>query len=401
MSQRRRRRLLATSLVAVLLLGGGGYVAAAALADLPEPTLALEVEPVREVSLDEAPLAALVDGQSGPTAVGWGEGDTPVWANDDATYSIASITKLVTVLVGQEAEPIGVGEDGPTYTWTVQDQQIQDELIAQNGVAFPVPVGTEMTRRQMLELSLIPSANDFVTAYAYSIFGDQAGFVAAVDDWASRHGLDSVEIHEPSGMDSENRASAADIVRIVRLVLADPALAELVGTERVTMPWGIGEVTTTNPLFDLLDGVVGVKTGTTDAAGYNLAGAARSEFEGREFTRISVVLAREGYGERASDSVSLLRAMESLPAQVDLVTSGEPIGKLTSIDGQVVELVADGDASAVLAPGEVATRTISDDATSIQVLGPGLDTTLPIARTSDFTEPDLWWRLTNPGLVFG
>lgn len=401
MSPRRRRRLFATSLVVVLLLGGGGYVTAAALADLPEPTLALEVEPVREASLDEAPLTALVDGESRPTAVGWGEKETPVWSNDDSPYSIASITKLVTVLVGQEAEPIGVGEDGPTYTWTAQDQQLQDELIALNGVAFPVLVGTEMTRRQMLELSLIPSANDFVTAYAYSIFGDQAGFIAAVDDWTSRHGLDSVEIHEPSGMDSENQASAADIVRIVRMVLADPALAELVGTESVTMPWGIGEVTTTNPLFGLVDGVVGVKTGTTDAAGYNLAGAARSEFEGREFTRISVVLSRDSYGERASDSVALLRAMEPLPARIDLVTSGEPIGKLTSIDGQVVDLVADGDASSVLAPGEVATRTIVDDATSIQVVGPDLDTIIPITRTSEFTEPDLWWRLTNPSLVFG
>ena len=84
MSPRRRRRLFATSLVVVLLLGGGGYVTAAALADLPEPTLALEVEPVREASLDEAPLTALVDGESRPTAVGWGEKETPVWSNDDS-----------------------------------------------------------------------------------------------------------------------------------------------------------------------------------------------------------------------------------------------------------------------------------------------------------------------------
>lgn len=371
------------------------------MADLPEPTLALEVEETREFSLDDASLTALVEAESLPTAIGWGEVDSPVWSNDDAAYSIASITKLVTVLVGQEAEPLGVGEDGPNYTWSVEDQQIQNELLALNGVAFPVPVGTEMTRRQMLNMALIPSANDFAISYAYSNFGDRAGFIAAVDDWADRHDLASVEIHEPSGMDSENRASAADIVRIVRLVLADPVLAEIVATEHFTAPWGIGEVTTTNPLFDLMDGVVGAKTGTTDAAGYNLAGAASGEFEGRALTRISAVLSRNSYDARALDSVRLLEELDPLPETVEFVATGEPVGTLTSVDGQVVHLVTDGEASAVLVPGETATRTISADATSIAVVSPAGETEIPVIQTSEFIEPDLWWRITNPSLVFG
>lgn len=411
-SQRRRRRLFFTSLVTVLLLGSGGYVAAAALAELPEPTLALSVDTTTEVSASDEALTSLVSSMSQPTAVGWNEADAPVWANDDAAYSIASITKLVTVLVGQEAEPLGVGEDGPTYTWTVQDQQIQDELIALNGVAFPVQVGTEMTRRQMLELALIPSANDFAIAYAYSIFGDRDGFVAAVNDWTARNGLDSIEIHEPSGMDSNNKASAADLVRVVRLVLADPTLAELVSTESFVAPWGIGEVTTTNPLFDLMDGVVGVKTGTTDAAGYNLAGAARDEFEGREFTRISVVLARDSYEARAYDSVDLLQGMSGLATTLPIIEADELIGTLTTIDGQQADLLAMDAFSVTLLPGETASRTLevsagtaasgnADTAGTISVELPGGATEVPVRRTANFTEPDLWWRLTNPSLVFG
>ena len=397
---RRGARAAAWAVPTALLLAAGGYVGATALAPVPEPTVALAVPASEEFRVDDGSVAAAVDAQQLPSAVGWLDGEE-VWANDDAAYPLASITKLVTVLVGQEQEPLGIGEDGPTYTWTDADAAFQDELAKLDGIAYPIPVGTEVTRRQMLTLALVPSANDFATAYAHSIFGDTAGFAEAAEEWATRNGLDSLVVREPSGMDEGNVASAADVVRIARLVLADPALAEFVGTERATLPWGIGEVTTTNPLLGSMPGVIGVKTGRTEVAGFSLAAAARGEFAGRELTRIAVVFGRDSDGARAADARTLLTGLASAPEHLSVTSEGEHLATITAVDGQVVELYTAGTADAVLVPGEEATRTLDVPTSTVAVTGPLGDSEVEVFRDGTIEDPTLWWRITHPGELFG
>lgn len=396
---RRWPRIIAWALPAVLLAGGGGYVAVAATAPLPEPTTNSTAPAAQTFELDDASVGLAVDAQALPSAVGWLDG-TEVWANDDAPYPLASITKLVTALVGQEVAPLAVDESGPIYSWSDADTELQAELEELDGIAFPIPVGTEVTRRQMLTLALIPSANDFATAYAHSIFGDNAGFVAAVDDWAARHGIDSLTVREPSGMDDGNSASAADVVRIARLALADPALAEIVGTQSATLPWGIGEVVSTNPLLGTMTDAIGVKTGRTETAGYSLAAAARSAYSDREITRIAVVFGRASSEERAHDARLLLTQMAELPERLTITTAGERLGTLTSVDGQQLELTAADSTDAVLVPGEEASRTLNIDTDSIAVESPQGSSKVAIHSDGSFTEPSLWWRITHPRELF-
>ena len=119
-----------------------------------------------------------------------------VWANDDSPRRIASITKLVTVLVGLEAKPVEPGTDGPVYTVSEADAALVDEVLTQDGTFAPAPVGLELTTRQLLDLILVPSANNYAIAYSRWVFGSDEAFLAAANDWLSRNGLDSVRIFE-------------------------------------------------------------------------------------------------------------------------------------------------------------------------------------------------------------
>ncbi|MFC5337071.1 D-alanyl-D-alanine carboxypeptidase family protein [Leucobacter denitrificans] len=398
-SQRRRRRLFFTSLVAVLLLGSGGYVAEAAMADLPEPTLALASAETAIVEADPSTAQAVVDAQTLPTAIGWAD-DDDVWSNDDETHPLGSITKLIMVLVSMDEDPLEPGTEGETYTWTAEDAELTNYYIAQDGVAFYIPVGAELTQRDMLKFIFLPSANDVAHSYALWRFGSIEAFLEKLEAWKIKYDLPSITLVEPTGMDTKDQANPADLVRVARLALEIPAIAELNGMQTAEMPWGIGTIENSNPLLGSMPGIVGTKTGTIYSS-YNFVVSQHIDVDGREATSIAVTLDRASKEDRAASGREVLTAMGGLASEVSVVKAGEQVATLTSVDGQVAPLVADGEASAVLLPGETAERSISADASSLTVTGPAGETAIPIVRTSEFSEPDLWWRITNPGLVFG
>ncbi len=413
---RRRGRRIAAGTILAVALAGGGYTAAVALTPLPDPQ-SVAVDPAEwdaaaataaETAAQSAQAA--VDAQSGVAAVGWLEGEQ-VWSNSAEPQPLASITKLVTVLVGLERAPLEPGADGPVHVWSAEDAARQRAYIADDGVAFPIPVGTEVTTRQMLTLALLPSANDFAASFAALTIGDDAAYSAAVAEWAGRHGLESLSLTEPTGMDEANVATAADVVRIGRLALAHPTIAEFTRTASAELPWGIGTVENTNPLLTQLPGVVGLKTGRSSSAGFNLAVAQEADASGRPVVKITAVLGRSSGAERARDSSALLTAMNGAAHPLQLVHPQELLGTATTVDGLSIELVAEGSAETVLLPGEEAGRTLELDAVqpgpagqrvgTLRVSAATGDTEIPVVTAERFEEPDLWWRFTHPVTVFG
>lgn len=401
-TKRRRLPAILAGVFALVLLLPAGYVAACALTPLPSP----EVQLTAQSSVELPPgseVQRAVEAQTLPSAAGWLDGEA-VWANDSAAYPLASITKIVTALVGLEREPLEVGEDGAHYTWTAADVELQDELISQDGVAFPIEEGTDVTHLQMLALALIPSANDFAIAYAHDLFGTDDEFIAAVNDWKHRNGIESLSIEEPSGMSTENRANAADLVRISRLALENPVLATLMQQRTIEVPWGYGTIENSNPLFGLGLELVGLKTGFTDDAGYNLASAAVSETDDRTFTGIAVVLGRETNDERVADSLELLDALASSPRELTVVDAGAEVGTVRAVDGSTATLTARDRVVTVLAPGEVAALTPEihrDGSVSLAAELPTGFVDIGTSQVGELPPPTLWWRLTHPGLLFG
>nr|WP_280909646.1 hypothetical protein [Leucobacter exalbidus] len=332
--------------------------------------------------------------------------DEAVFTNDDTAYPLASISKLVTVLVALEAQPLAPGEDGPTYTWTDADVALQNHYISLDGVAYPIPAGTEITLRQMLTLIFLPSANDFASAYALQVFGTNEDFLAAVADWQARNGIESLTFVEPTGMDEGNQANAADLVRIARLALANPTVTQFTNLQSAELPWGIGVIENTNPLLAELPNMLGLKTGRSSSAGFNLIAAQETDAAGRKLVKISVTMGRGSVEERASSGRDMLAALEPLPQLVTLVEEGEVLGSVTTFTGEEVSVISSGSATAVLTPGESATRTLElsqpapgaagQAAGVIMVDSPTGSEEIAVVTAAAIEEATFWWRFTHP-----
>ena len=403
------RRRLAVGTVALLALLGA-YCAIVAAAPLPELEVSLEpgIETTTDFAADPALAQAAVDAQSLPAATGWLQ-DEEVWSNDEGSYRIASMTKLITVLVGLEAAPVEPGTDGPTYTLTEADAALVDEVLAQDGTFAPAPVGLELTTRQILDLILVPSANNYAISYARSVFGSDEAFLTAANDWLARNGLTSVHIEEAAGLSDNNVATPADIVRLARIALAHPLVAEIVAQSRIEIP-ELGEITTTNRLLGD-PGVIGLKTGTTFPNGYSLVAAQHETFGERDLVAIAVTMDRPDSDARAADTRAVLAAMATTGQQVQLAEQGARIGTATTWTGAEVPLLVDGGLATVIVPSEHASRTIElgkiaigpkgSKAGEIRAKLPTGDETIEVVTGARIDEPGFGWRFTHPGELFG
>lgn len=402
-----RRRIAAGT--AALLLLGGGYVAVCGLTPLPGLQVALDVADAQEFAVPSEGGQELVSAYSTPTALGWLDGGEP-WANSEEAVPIASLTKLVTALVSLEHQPFKAGTDGPSYTVGANDAGLRAEVLRQDGIVHDTPEGLQLTTRQMLELMLLPSSNNYAISYAEWTFGSREAFVAAAADWAESHELATLRIVEPSGLSSGNVAAPADMVKIARLALEHPVISEIVAEQQADIP-GIGLIESTNPLIGE-PGIIGLKTGTLFASGYNLVAAREQTVEDRPLTSIAVVMSRADEMARATDARTLLAEAEQSVEQVELIADSERIGTVTIWDGAQVAVAAEAGASAVLRPGETAERVVEvpdrlsespagTQAGSVNVTTPEGTYGIDIVTDAAIAEPDLWWRVTHPAIVLG
>ncbi|GAA2178269.1 hypothetical protein GCM10009847_07720 [Leucobacter tardus] len=375
---------------------------------MPDIAPVLEIDAEQEVAADERALAAITSEAADPTAVGFLHGES-VWASDGAPIGIASLTKLVTALVGLERRPLQTGESGPTYTVTAADDAVRERVLAENGVVADAPAGLELTERQMLELVLMPSANNYAILYAEWVFGSEAAFADAASAWAEREGLESLRVIEPTGLSPENTATAADLVRLGSLALEHPVIAEIVHQSWVDIP-GIGPIENSNPILGE-EGVIGVKTGTSTFAGFHLLAARTAVVDGRPVTAISAVLGRTGDEARAADSRAVLDAALATARMTELLAPETVVGSAVAWDGSEVPLIADGGAAAVLVPGEVAHLSSAVGAVSagdagsvvgaVTVATPSGTEQVRVVTGAAITEPSFWWRFGHPAIVFG
>lgn len=119
---------------------------------------------------------------------------------------IASITKLMTAVVLMDAgvdlnQRIGI---------TRQDV---DRL---KGTHSRLPVGAVYTREQLLNMALIASENRAAHALGRTTFaGGESEFVAAMNGKARQLGMSNTIYVDPTGLDSTNRSTAEDLVKLV------------------------------------------------------------------------------------------------------------------------------------------------------------------------------------------
>jgi D-alanyl-D-alanine carboxypeptidase (penicillin-binding protein 5/6) len=131
---------------------------------------------------------------------------------------------------------------------------------------------------------------------------------------------------DASGLDPASRSTAVDQARLAAVAMAIPALAGIVDNATARMP--TGEVWGYNPLVGL-DGVVGLKSGFTQAAQACLSIAARRTVGGRTVLVIVVTLGQpDGLPGASSADQALLNAVTPLLHSYQVLSTGQVVAEV-------------------------------------------------------------------------
>ena len=226
--------------------------------------------------------------------------------------AIASVAKVMTAYLVLRDHPLRPGQDGPTITLTDADVADTDRRRGQQESVVSIAAGEQLTERQALQALLLPSANNIAAVLARWDAGSVDRFVARMNATARSLGMTHTRYTDPSGYDDATVSTAADQVRIVDRAMRLPVFASIVATPSATLPVA-GTVHNTDTLLGH-DGFVGVKTGSTDAAGGCFAFRAIRWIDGKRTTITGVVLGQPGHDQIAA-------GLAAADAMVDRIAS--------------------------------------------------------------------------------
>jgi len=230
-----------------------------------------------------------------------------LWAkNPDMPTEPASLAKIMVMLLVYEAVDQGIA------SWN--DRVVTSAYAASIGgsTALLAP-GESFTLRQMLQAIVINSANDATVAVAEHLAGSEEAFVAAMNARAQQLGMTNTRYTNANGLPAPpgaqpNLITARDVAVLAReLITKYPEVLELSSTWQTTFREAVGSrpafvLTNTNRLILRYPGADGLKTGWTEAAGYNLVATA----ERNGVRLISVVLRTESDEARLAQTTRLL-----------------------------------------------------------------------------------------------
>ncbi|HET8528902.1 MAG TPA: D-alanyl-D-alanine carboxypeptidase family protein [Gaiellaceae bacterium] len=219
-------------------------------------------------------------------------GDVLVAHDARARVPIASITKLMTVLVAlRHLRPDQV------VTVTKGAAQVGESRI-------PLYAGQRITVHDLLEGALIQSANNAADALAAAAAGgDVARFVGWMNARAKQLGLRDTHFVRPDGLDAPGHVSSArDVAVLAQVAMHLPLVRQIVATSSAPIENGAFTVHTWNDLLGRFPGLIGVKTGHTNAAGWCQVAAARRP----GYTIYAVILGEPTRAQRNADLARLL-----------------------------------------------------------------------------------------------
>ncbi len=262
--RRRRRRLTVTLLTLVVVLVLAALAAARLSAVPPVAAVTATMPPDIHVARAATPVA-LPWPATGQSAIAVPAIGIDVTSGPEQAVPIASLTKMMTAYLILRDHPLGPDQNGPNITMTQTDlddfetDTVEDEANAQ------VSVGEVLTEHQLLEGLLVHSANNFADALARWDAGDVPTFVAKMNVAAQQLGMDHTHYADPSGFDGGSQSTAGDLLKVASRDMEDPAFAAIVKMSSVTLPVA-GTISTYTPWLGF-EGVIGVKSGFTTAAG--------------------------------------------------------------------------------------------------------------------------------------
>ena len=226
---------------------------------------------------------------------------------------------------------------------------------------------------------------------------------------ASRLGLTSTHISDPTGVDPATTSTAEDLVRLGEAALSIPVLRQIVSLGQASVPM---TSVVYNPNFDLgVDGIIGIKTGSDSSAQGCYLFAAQQDIGGSEVTVVGAVLGQPGGALGPNTSAvdagdTLVRSVFFSLHRFTLFAPGQKVADLDAAWGSTAPVTVAQPVSAIGWPGLVVT---------LAVRHPSLDGPLPAGATvgtlqagvggssghvalrtaTPLSGPGVWWRLTR------
>ncbi len=239
-------------------------------------------------------------------------GETLYSKKADEKCAPASLTKLMTALVAVKYTP-------KDYVFTVGDEL---NLVLPGSSVADLWMGNQLNLTQMLQALLMKSGNDAAYVIAVQVGRLIAGqnlekneavkvFCKEMNKMAKDLGCKNTNFENPDGYHKNGHLTTAnDMLKICIASLENALIAEIVATPKVDTTLVSGRQISwknSNLLLDkesryYYENATGLKTGTTDEAGYCLAASATRD--GR--TTIAVVLGADGENGRWEDARGLL-----------------------------------------------------------------------------------------------
>lgn len=179
--------------------------------------------------------------------------------NADSVRPVASTQKLITALCVLDAGNI----DKPV-TITAYDTACEPTKLY-------LKPGERYTRRELLKVLMVQSANDVSRALARDIGGSVEGFAVLMNRKCQQLGMRNSNFVNPHGLTEPNQYSTArDMAIAARTAYRSPLIRSYAATKFYTFIFNDGRtrtITNTNRLLRTVPFVDGMKTGTTNASG--------------------------------------------------------------------------------------------------------------------------------------
>ncbi|WP_325051998.1 D-alanyl-D-alanine carboxypeptidase [Streptomyces triticagri] len=397
-----RRFKIWTPLVALLVIAFG---VVQTLRPLPEPKLNLTANDTVSFEGDKPSMPWPENGQGAMDVDGLGTFGS---SGEQKPVPIASVAKVMTAYI--------ILRDHPGGATIPMDQQAEDDAKKSEEGESTVDVtkGQRLTKDEAIKAIMIASANNIARQLARWDAGSEKAFVEKMNETADELGMKNTTYTDPSGLNKSTVSTAVDQVKLGKKAMEDKLFREIV---RLPEYKDINDKRQPNwNQLVPMNGVVGIKTGTTTAALGNLLFAAEKKVGGSTQTVVGAVLRQPAAGDPPSilkgaldaGDVLMRAAQDALEAK-SVVKKGDVVGEVDDGLGGTTPVVATKDVSAVGWPGLTVKLDLADDGkaiphtakagTKVGVLtvgdGTGDAVEVPVALQADLTEPGFGAKVTR------
>lgn len=195
-----------------------------------------------------------------------------LYAKDEySSASPASVTKIMTLLLVCEALADGrISLD--------DNVAVSDYAASMGGSQVFLEEGERMSVEELIKCTVIASANDAAVALAELVSGTEDAFVKAMNERARSLGLKNTNFENTTGLDdttTSHYSCPADIAKMSRELIKHDVILKYSSLWQDTIRDGEFTLTNTNRLVRYYEGCNGLKTGSTDKAGYCVSATAK------------------------------------------------------------------------------------------------------------------------------